>query len=201
MDIQAGNEKDRRHNSPARGGAGNFCRLRFGLRSVFAMMTVMAWCTWQWTIALQRDGVADQLQRIGYLTYRDSTVRREGLDRLYLHEVLNPRKHGERIWRSAVLAITGIDNWGGLTVMVGAPSDLSLTWMTDRLDMLERLPGLTTVVIWSGDPERLSGRAVDEYERKLREKLPRVKIKRVVVPPLPVGGAGKGQEKVSGTNY
>jgi hypothetical protein len=159
---------------------------RFGLKALFAVTTLAAWCSWQWSIAEKRERIARELCNHGCYIYRDATLAATGIERLHFGQIMNPKKTGEAIKKPVVAAVLGIGNWDGLTAMF-YPSQLGFQWENDRINELARLPGLTTVLVCSANVEMLDSPAVEAFERKLRAKIPRVKIKRVVVPPLPLG--------------
>lgn len=159
--------------------------LRFGLRTLFAFTTVAAWCSWQWGVAQKRARIASELRDNYCAVYRDSTVAHAGVEKIWWGQVLNG-KRGERIDSPLLLAVTGISNIHGLTAVV-FPPQLGGEWEDARIRELSLLPGLTTVLILSANSEMLNGSAVESFERKLQARLPRLKIKRVICPPVPVG--------------
>lgn len=108
--------------------------------------------------------------------YHDSTVRDRGLE-VICYGMLFDGKRGEPARRSTLGALAGWDNWGGVTVITN--SVRTKDKLNASLNLLFRLPGLTTVVIFDGGAGTEKRPEVIEFKRRLQEKLPRVEVKHV----------------------
>jgi hypothetical protein len=160
-------------------------RLRFGLRSAFVLITIFAWCAWQWSISERRTGVAQELEQMGLVAARDSVVKKSGVESLCT-SMLWGEQINEPIRQSWLGALTGWDNWTGITVFVFS-GQLDIPVREEQIRSLSRLPGLTTVVIWDADPHSEASAQVIEFRKALKSKLPNVEVQHVQVEPLPVG--------------
>lgn len=155
-------------------------RPRFGLRLLFLVMTLVAWCTWQWTISQQRRSACQELEQCSYYTYYNATIQSSGLKSicggLFLQGYSSETTSG-----SAVGGVVGWENWRGITVLVPGLRITELSPQQLRknqiaMDALLRLPGLTEVVIWDDTPGIDEQPAVIEFKKKLNQKRPNVKI-------------------------
>ncbi|MCI0360249.1 MAG: hypothetical protein L0211_17365 [Planctomycetaceae bacterium] len=162
-------------------------RIQFSLSSLLLFTTVCAWCSWQWTICERRKLIAQELLAQGNeKTFRDSTVHMKGVESICTSLLWEQELH-DPMCRSFVGAISGWDNWDGLTVFVFS-SDFELEQARlEQINTLSRLPGLTTVVLWDVNPETENEPSVLQFKKELRAKLPHVKINHVHTEPKPVG--------------
>jgi hypothetical protein len=186
--------------------------LRFQLRTLFLLITIVAWCTWQWTISERRLAVANRLNSLGFSTFYlrdvddkatqsaenvgvkgtvdqgnearlDSSIQAIGYRFLYSDE--KPMIIG----RNVPAALLGYENYRELIAMA---SVLRVTNAPDSnadqiLEELSKLPGLTTVAIWDGNPDTENHRKVIEFKRRLHDKLPRVRVRHVHTVSITVG--------------
>jgi hypothetical protein len=149
----------------------------FSLRSLFVAVTICSWCIWQWTIAERRRTVVDELEQHGYVTYHNKSIETSKLDAICFG-LLYTANRSEPIGENLIGSIFGWDNWQGLTVLVSPLTLSSKDYRgEDAIEALSRLPGLTTVVLWDGNPQTEKSERVIEFKRKLQNRLPHVRIK------------------------
>lgn len=161
-------------------------RFQFGLSSLLLLTAICAWCSWQWTISERRRLTAQELLSQYNHTLLDSTVQHKGIEAICRSLLWGQESH-DPMFRSFVGAISGWDNWDGLTVFVVSNDFEHKQSRMEQIGTLARLPGLTTVVLWDTNPETEHFPSVLEFKEELRAKLPHVKVRHVHVEPLPVG--------------
>lgn len=166
-------------------------RWQFGLKSLFLLLTLAAWCTWQWTITQRRQNVIAELDIHYVTTFHDSVVEERGTETICSSMQWSfGKKIEEPIRPGFISSITGWENQRGLTVFIHTgrfSPRLPVGDDLDGLSALARLQGLTTVVLWDSDPESASRIAVVQFKDVLRKKLPHVKVLHVCGEALPVG--------------
>jgi hypothetical protein len=146
-------------------------RPRFGLRTAFLLLTIATWCAWQWSLSQRRRMAVADLTNSHCYTCRSSSAPSEKY-----HEIckqIGRNGGGGALPQSALGVILGYDNFSRLTVFIEAVyfiEDLGLP------DKLRRLPGLTTIVIFDGNPESERKDYMQRFKQELKKKLPGVKV-------------------------
>lgn len=159
--------------------ATNRLRIRFGTRTLFALITLSAWCAWQWSISRQRQETISELERNHCYVCDNSTVERQSIEAIcsdmFFQGRLPPASR-----RSTLGAISGIDNYREITVFT---SSLTFSRPTENYDAiltaLSRLSGVTTFVIRDTGPEIGKRPEAIEFKRRLHELNPRIKVQHV----------------------
>lgn len=155
-------------------------RLQFGIRSLLVVTALAAWSCWQWTIADQRQSLADRLEDFGFFTFRNGSVPEERLEELCRNMVYE-RVPSDPMRRGAIGTFVGWDNWEGVTVVVAS---IHVVDSKDVIAALQRFPGLTSVVIFSGNPDIDQAAPIIRFKDRLQEKRPNIQVKHVHLPNL-----------------
>lgn len=165
-------------------------RWQFGLKSLFVLLTIAGWCTWQWTITRQRQATIAELHHLYIPTFHDSVVAERGANAICTSMQWSDDRIEEPIRPGLLASTTGWENQRGLTVFVWTGRfnpRLPLGIQLDRLSALFRLPGLTTVILWDANPDSDEWPIITEFKDAVSSRLPEVEIKHVHVEPPPVG--------------
>jgi hypothetical protein len=151
-------------------------RPRFGLKSLFISTTALCWFMWQFTLAQQRAKIAaEQVDQHCYTFYND-TISPLRLNQEFFPFAGEPPK-GDPMWRGALSAITGWDNTCGVTVVISSILLISQSKNhSHTVSTLQRLHGLTRVVVIVFRPDAEHHPEVMEFEERLRRAIPNADI-------------------------
>jgi hypothetical protein len=170
-------------------------RLTFGLRTMFALTLVCAWCAWQWGIAVRRVDTCNELSRLGYCIHHNDFILNEGARQLDV-DLRSAKASREAAWRVGIMvlshnqvcgdqwqdpfrgsvfgALVGWDNWRGLTVIIPTRVTVGASprAMESAFAALHRLPRLTRVVMIDYDPATESDQKIIQFKAHLKRVLP-----------------------------
>lgn len=163
---------------------------QFGLKSLFVLLAITAWFTWQWTISRRREATIAELRSLYIPTFHDSVVSTRGAHIICTSLEWSDERIEEPIQPGLLSSITGWENQRGLTVFVSMhrfhPQGPLLDGHLKEISVLAQLPGLTTIILWDTNPNSKESPSVKEFKEAVRTRMPDVDIKHIYVEPRPV---------------